>query len=45
MLNIFYILYEKVDFFRGRGVNPHPLLADMSAKKSIYFWRPPLSKQ
>ena len=37
MLNIFYTLSEKMDFFRGRGVDRPPLMADMSAKKSRFL--------
>jgi len=38
MLNIFYILYEKDDFFfSGRGDRPPPLIGDMFAIKSIFF--------
>ena len=42
MLNIFYILSEKVDFFYKRGSTP-PLIANMSAKKLIFF-TPSLTK-
>ena len=37
ILNIFHILY-----FLAGGGRPPPLLAELSAKKSIFFWRPPL---
>ena len=40
MLNIFYILSEKVDFFYKRGSTP-PLIANMSAKKLIFFYALP----
>ena len=41
MLNIFYILSEKKSTFLWEGGRPSPLIADMSAKKSSFFYTLP----
>ena len=41
MLNMFTFHLKKSPFFSGRGIEPPPLIAELSAKKSR-FLRPPL---